>query len=91
MERGELFLSLFHPAHRACASASPLAAREQVIANLVAQGYTNERIAEALTLSINTVKVYLKRINRKLGTTNRAQVAAWAQAHLARAAGSGGA
>ncbi len=83
VEPGDLFLSLFHPACSEPTVTTTLAPREQVIANLVAQGYTNERIGDALNLSVNTIKDHLKRINRKLGTTNRAQVAAWAQARLA--------
>ena len=83
VETAGLFVALFHPERPQPNGAVALAAREQVIANLVAQGYTNERIAATLSISVNTVKDHLKRINRKLGTTNRAQVAAWAQATLA--------
>jgi DNA-binding CsgD family transcriptional regulator len=82
VDRGELFISLFQPRAEEPGDWSLLGARERVVASLVAQGYTNERIASALNLSVNTIKEYLKRINRKLGTTNRAQVAARAQSQI---------
>ena len=83
VDRDELFLSLFHPPRPKLPALSTLRPREQVIARLVAEGHTNDRIATMLNLSVNTVKAHLKRINRTLGTANRAQVAAWAQEMLA--------
>jgi DNA-binding CsgD family transcriptional regulator len=82
VQGGDLMLSLFQPSVGAKRDHSALAAREQVVASLVAAGHTNERIALLLDLSVNTIKDHLKRINRKLGTANRAQLAAWAQRNL---------
>ncbi len=55
-----------------------LSAREQEILRLVAQGYTNAEIAQALVISENTVKTHLRRMMRKLGVTSRAELAALA-------------
>jgi DNA-binding CsgD family transcriptional regulator len=78
-----LLLSLFHPSVHKGEARHSLLAREQVIACMVAAGSTNDRIALTLGISVNTVKDRLKRINRKLGIDNRAQLAAWAQRNLA--------
>jgi DNA-binding NarL/FixJ family response regulator len=52
-----------------------LTKREQQIADLIAQGLCNKRIARALGLSVGTVKVYLNRIYRKVGASNRTALA----------------
>ena len=43
---------------------------------LVAQGYTNVQIGEALQLSRHTVARHIVNVRSKLGATNRAQAAA---------------
>lgn len=55
-----------------------LAARELAILKGLAQGHTNKRIANALGITEATVKVNLKSVLRKLGLSNRTQVAIWA-------------
>lgn len=57
---------------------STLSAREREVLRLVAQGYTNAKIARALLISENTVKTHLRRIMEKVGVNNRAQLAALA-------------
>ncbi len=42
---------------------------------LASQGCTNKQIALALYVSVDTVKSHLQRAFRKLGVTNRAQLA----------------
>ncbi|WP_256966789.1 ATP-binding protein [Streptomyces caniscabiei] len=63
------------------AAASPLTAREEQVAALIAQGMTNRRIAAELVLSPRTVDNHVDRIRTKLGFSSRAQVAAWWAAH----------
>ncbi|MFC0213958.1 response regulator [Paenibacillus chartarius] len=60
------------------AGASPLTAREQELATLVAAGYNNREIAERLVIAENTVKNHMKNILDKLGLNNRVQLTAYA-------------
>ena len=56
---------------------SPLSAREQEVAALVAEGLSNRQIAERLFLSERTAQNHVQHILTKLDLSNRAQVAAW--------------
>ena len=50
---------------------------------LVAEGLSNQQIAEHLVLSLHTVKLHVKHLLAKLGATNRTQAVARARAfHL---------
>ncbi len=60
------------------ADVSTLSHREQTILDLVVRGSTNDEIAHALHISVNTVKVYLKQLFEKLGVQNRTQAAVFA-------------
>jgi len=51
----------------------PLARRELEVLRLVAQGKTNQEIAQILGLSALTVKTYVQRIIGKLGVSDRTQ------------------
>jgi LuxR family maltose regulon positive regulatory protein len=51
----------------------PLTARELEVLQLVCEGYSNREIAEALVITISTVKKHTGNIYGKLGVTNRAQ------------------
>ncbi|MDD9375886.1 LuxR C-terminal-related transcriptional regulator [Streptomyces sp. ZAF1911] len=62
----------------AAAEPSPLTAREQQVAGLVARGLSNRKIAEELVISPRTVEGHVDHILTKLGFTSRAQIAAWA-------------
>ena len=53
-----------------------LSAREREILVSLSRGSTNSDIAEALNISLFTVKNHLKRIFRKIGVSNRTQAAA---------------
>jgi DNA-binding NarL/FixJ family response regulator len=55
--------------------------READIIRLVTLGKTNQEICEALFLSINSVKTYIRSAYRKIGATNRVQAVAWAVQH----------
>ena len=61
------------------AASSGLTARELDILRMVGSGRTNQQIATSLTVSVNTVKWYLKNIYTKLGATNRTEATAIAR------------
>lgn len=54
-----------------------LTSREWEIATLIAQGKTNQDLAEALVLSARTVESHVSNILHKLDFSSRAQIAAW--------------
>lgn len=58
---------------------SRLAPRERQISELVSQGLRNREIAERLTMSEGTVKVYLHGIYQKVGVENRTALAMMAR------------
>jgi non-specific serine/threonine protein kinase len=58
-----------------------LSRREQEIAAYVAQGWTNQQMADVLIVSRRTVESHVSHILDKLGLTTRAQVAVWATQH----------
>jgi ATP/maltotriose-dependent transcriptional regulator MalT len=57
----------------------PLSDRELQILRLLAQGYTNQQIADALTVVVGTVKAHNHHIFGKLGVANRVQALARAR------------
>jgi non-specific serine/threonine protein kinase len=58
-----------------------LSRREREIAAYVAQGWTNQQMADTLIVSRRTVESHVSHILGKLGLTTRAQVAVWATQH----------
>ncbi|KXF54862.1 hypothetical protein AXA44_40010 [Rhodococcus sp. SC4] len=54
-----------------------LTKREHQVAGLVADGLTNQAIADRLVISPRTAQGHVEHILAKLGFTSRAQVAAW--------------
>jgi DNA-binding CsgD family transcriptional regulator len=60
------------------ATAAGLTAREREVLALVAEGYTNNQIAEALFISRSTVKYHVASLLTKLDADNRAQLVALA-------------
>ena len=58
----------------------PLSAREAEIVRLLAAGFSNPEIAARLSLSVNTVRWYVKQLYRKLDVHNRTQAALRARA-----------
>ncbi len=55
-----------------------LTSREREVAGLVARGWSNRDIADALVITEGTAEVHVKHILGKLGFKSRFQVAAWA-------------
>jgi DNA-binding NarL/FixJ family response regulator len=58
-----------------------LTERELDVVELVARGKTNAEIAEALFVSVSTVKTHLEAVRAKLAVRNRVGIAAWAWEH----------
>jgi len=56
---------------------SQLSTREQQVLDLVAQGKTNNDIADSLYISIRTVKFHVSSILSKLNVKNRTEAALW--------------
>lgn len=53
------------------AIAAQLTERERVLALLLVRGYSNKEVAETLGLSENTVRWYIKKLNKRTGATDR--------------------
>jgi DNA-binding NarL/FixJ family response regulator len=58
-----------------------IGAREHEILRLVAQGYTDRDIGEALSISARTVQNHLGRIRQKTGLRRRSELTRWAVEH----------
>jgi DNA-binding CsgD family transcriptional regulator len=58
--------------------AKELTNREREVLSLLALGYTNKQVAEALVLSIRTVESHRARIQQKLGISGRAELVRYA-------------
>jgi pimeloyl-ACP methyl ester carboxylesterase/DNA-binding CsgD family transcriptional regulator len=58
--------------------------REFEVADLVADGLTNQAIARRLSVAPRTVETHVENIRRKLRVRSRAQIAAWVAAHPLR-------
>ncbi|HSL45388.1 MAG TPA: LuxR C-terminal-related transcriptional regulator [Anaerolineales bacterium] len=54
----------------------PLSRREQEVLQLMAEGLTNQQIADRLVISIRTVKKHVENIHGKLGVENRTRAIA---------------
>src|SRR5208283_6124721 len=54
-----------------------LSLRERQVVNLICKAKLNKEIAHELHLTEGTVKEYLNRIFRKVGATNRTELAVW--------------
>jgi DNA-binding NarL/FixJ family response regulator len=57
---------------------APLTKRENEVLRHLAQGRTNKQIAESLQISYETVKEHVQHVLRKVGVSDRTQVAVWA-------------
>jgi NarL family two-component system response regulator LiaR len=58
-----------------------LSPREAEILALIVRGLSNQEIADAVYLSINSVKTYIRRAYRKMGVTRRQLAVIWALQH----------
>jgi len=71
-----------------CEPASPgpqLTNRELEVAELIAEGLTNQSIARRLSVAPRTAEAHVENIRRKLQVHSRAQIAAWVTEHRLRA------
>ena len=59
--------------------AEPLSKRELEVLRLIAEGLSNQEIAEHLVVGKSTIKTHVNRIFSKLGATSRKQAIARAQ------------
>jgi two-component system response regulator NreC len=69
-ERGELPVAV-----------ETLTVREDEVLRLLAQGYTNQEIADRLVISVKTVETHRAHILGKLGLRKRAELVRYAQTH----------
>ncbi len=67
------FRSQYAPTSKVDGLIDPLTEREQEVLRLVAKGFSNREIAEALFITLGTVKKHLNNIFRKLEVTSRTQ------------------
>jgi two-component system, NarL family, response regulator NreC len=58
-----------------------LSAREKEVLVLIAQGHTNQAVADRIDLSVKTVESYRSRLMEKLGLKNRADLTRFAIEH----------
>lgn len=58
-----------------------LTRREAEMLGLIARGLSNQEIADAAFLSINSVKTHIRTAYRKLGVTRRSQAVGWVIRH----------
>ena len=56
----------------------PLTRREMEVLTHIVQGHTNQRIADDLKISYETVKEHVQHLLKKIGVTDRTQAAVWA-------------
>jgi pimeloyl-ACP methyl ester carboxylesterase/DNA-binding CsgD family transcriptional regulator len=61
-----------------------LTGRELEVAELVAEGLTNQAIARRLSVAPRTAETHVENIRRKLQVRSRAQIAAWVTEHRLR-------
>lgn len=59
--------------------ADPLTVKEQKLLQGLTEGLTNQQLADAHHLSVNTIKSHLKNLYRKLDVTSRAEAVARAK------------
>ncbi len=64
------------------AHAVGLSPREREVLEFVATGMTNQEIADATHVSINTIKTYIRAAYAKIGVTSRSQAVGWAVRNL---------
>jgi len=81
--KGELRRVASHMAHREKSNAAgiELTGRETQVLRLIAMGLANQEIAEALMISIETVKEHVQNLLRKLSLGDRTQAAVWGLRH----------
>jgi NarL family two-component system response regulator LiaR len=81
---GEVVVDVGPEGRRAAAArdpVEPLSARELQVVTLITRGLSNQEIARELTLSINSVKSYVRSAYRKMGVTSRSRAVLWGVRH----------
>jgi len=73
-------------AARDSSSVPQLSFREKQIVELIQKAKSNKEIAHELCLTVGTVKEYIYHIFRKLGVTNRTELALWGRDYLTEVA-----
>jgi DNA-binding NarL/FixJ family response regulator len=63
----------------AAGGAGQLTPRERQVLDLIARGFSNQRIAEHLVIGVRTVETHVERILRKLNVESRTQAVVWAR------------
>jgi len=58
-----------------------LSPRESEVLALIAQGLSNQEVAERAYVTINSVKTFIRSAYRKMGVTRRTQAVLWATEH----------
>jgi non-specific serine/threonine protein kinase len=76
--RGALQALARHTPRLPDAATPTLTPREREVAALLARGYSNPQIAEALVIGKRTAEMHVSHLLAKLGLASRAQVAVWA-------------
>jgi LuxR family transcriptional regulator of csgAB operon len=66
------------PANSVPREAKALSNRQRIILKLIAEGDSNQQIADKLSISIHTVKTHIYHIYRKFNVTNRIQASLFA-------------
>jgi LuxR family maltose regulon positive regulatory protein len=61
------------PKPQSLSESSSLSTREREVLGLIAQGFSNQEIADQLFISLHTVKTHARKINAKLGAKSRTQ------------------
>jgi len=67
-------LGKFQNAANGSKSPNFLSKRETEVLQMLAQGFTNQQIADTLSLSVKTAETYRVRLTRKLGVKSRAEL-----------------
>lgn len=83
LHRGEFVVERGPEAEGACreGAAAGLTIRESEVVGLITAGLSNHDIAEQMTLSINSIKSYIRSAYRKMGVESRSQAVLWGVRH----------
>jgi non-specific serine/threonine protein kinase len=72
-----LHYALKHPHRPASDGSAPISQRESQVIELIAQGMTNQQIAQRLRISVRTVETHIRNIREEHHLRSRAHLAAW--------------
>jgi len=78
---GKVIDGLLHPGEVSEGTYDSLSDREKQVLKLIAEGYTTQRMAEALDLGIKTIMTHRTNLMEKLGLHNRAELVRYAVRH----------